>query len=302
MSIVLCTCVYAQKKPTLMILPSDYWCIQRHFTMEYDNRGIIERVPNYRQAFQEDLELGTVVSKMGELMTEEGYTLKDAEMELKNVSARAAEDDVTFSKSSRAQFSENPLDILRHNGKVDIIIQIGWTVNASSITFTMEAFDTYTSKRIATSTNTEDRTSNNILMQLQQAVEKHIKPFSEQFDAFHSNIKRSKGRETVLTIRTWDNWEKDLESEYGNEELLSHIQQWLTKHTVKGRYNLSDATENYAQFEQVMIPLKHKKGMAMDARSFAHELQKYLSAEPFNIPSKLIMRGLGEAILVLGEK
>lgn len=301
LSVAVFLSAWAQKKPTLMILPSDNWCTQRYFTTEYDNQGVMERVPNYRQAFQEDLELSPVISKLGELMTSYGYSLKDAEMELKNVSARAAEDNVTFSKSSGAQFAESPLDVLKRRAKADIIIQIGWVVNASSLTFTLEAFDAYTSKRIATSTETESRTSAGIPLQLQSAVKKHMKPFDKQLDTFYSAMK-SNGRETVLTIRIWDNWDEDLESEFGGEELLVQIQQWLTKNTVKGQYNLSDATENFAQFEQVMIPQKDGKGLDMDARGFARELQKHLNAAPFNIPSKLMMRGLGEAILVLGEK
>ncbi|MCR5298367.1 MAG: DUF6175 family protein [Paludibacteraceae bacterium] len=300
-SFVLCASMWAQKKPTLMILPSDNWCTQRYFTMEFDNQGVMERIPNYKQAFQEDIELGPVISKVGELLTNLGYSLKDAEMELKNISARTAEDNVTFSKSSGAQLTESPLDVLKRKAKADIIIQLGWVVNSSTISFTLEAFDAYTSKRIATSTATESRTGNAIPLQLQTAVQKHIKPFDKQLDVFYSNMKSS-GREIILTIRTWDNWDGDLESEFANEELLGHIQQWLTKNTIRQQYNLSDASENFAQFEQVMIPLKNENGVAMDARSFTRGLQKYLNAAPFNIPSKLMMRGLGEAILVLGEK
>lgn len=292
---------YAQKKPTLMILPSDNWCTQRYFTTEYDNQGVVERIPNYKQAFQEDIELGPVISKIGELLTNLGYSLKDAEMELKNVSIRSAEDNVTFSKTSGAQISESPLDMLKRKAKADIIIQLGWIVNTSTITFTLEAFDAYTSKRIATSTATENRVGGAIPLQLQSAVEKHIMPFDKQLDTYYGNMK-SNGREVILTVRTWDSWDNDLESVYGNDELLTHIQQWLTNNTIKGQFNLSDATESFAQFEQVMIPLKNDKGIAMDARSFSRGLQKYLSAAPFNITSKLMMRGLGEAILVLGEK
>lgn len=291
----------AQKKPTLMILPSDNWCAQRYFTTEYDNQGVMERVPNYKQAFLEDLELGPVISKIGELLTNLGYGLKDAEMELKNISVRTSEDNVTISKTSGAQFSESPLDVLKRKTKADIIIQLGWVVYSSTVTFTLEAFDAYTSKRIATSTATENRVGNAIPLQLQSAVKKHIKSFDKQLDIFFSNMK-SNGREIILTVRTWDNWDNDLESEYDNEELLEHIQKWLTKNTVKHQYNLSDASENFAQFEQVMIPLKNENGVAVDARSFTRGLQKHLSAAPFNISSKLMMRGLGEAILVLGEK
>ena len=293
--------VSAQKKPTLMILPSDNWCTQRYFTTEYDNQGVKERIANYRQAFQEDLELSPVISKIGELMTKLGYSLKDAEMELKNLSARTAEDNVTFSKSSGAQLSESPLDLLKRRAKADIIIQLGWVVNASSLTFTIEAFDAYTSKRIATSTGTVNRTADAIPIQLQQAVERNIKPFDKQMDMFYSKM-QSNGREIVLTVRIWDNWDSDLETEYRGDELLNHIQQWLIQNTVKQQFSLTDATENMAQFEQVMIPLYNEKGVAIDARSFARGLQKHLNAKPFNITSKLMMRGLCEAILVLGEK
>ncbi len=73
-------------------------------------------------------------------------------------------------------------------------------------------------------------------------------------------------------------------------------------HTVKGMFNLTDGTESFAQFEQVRIPLSDERGRGMDARAFATELRRYLQKAPYNITSKVMVRGLGEAILVLGEK
>lgn len=291
----------AQKKPTLMILPSDNWCTQRYFISEYNNQGTIVFLPNYQQAFQEDIELGPVISKVGELLTSLGYSLKDAEMELNNISNRTAEDNVTFSKSSGAQLAESPLDMLKRKAKADIIIQIGWVLNQTSLTFTLEAFDAYTSKRIATATGTSKISGNDVAFVLQDAVKKHVKPFDKQLDLFYENMKKQ-GREIVLTVRTWDSWENDLESEFDGDELLNHIQVWMQQNTVNEQFNLSDASENFAQFEQVKIPLKDIKGLNVDARTFARGLQKYLNKAPYNITSKLMIRGLGEAILVLGEK
>ena len=65
----------------------------------------------------------------------------------------------------------------------------------------------------------------------------------------------------MLTVRTWDNWEQDLESEYDNDELLNHILVWMQENTVNQQFNLTDATENFAQFEQVKIPLKDDRGI-----------------------------------------
>lgn len=293
--------VFAQKKPTLMILPSDNWCTQRYFTTTYENQGETVRVPNYQQAFQEDLELNPVISKVGELMTGLGYSLKDAEMELKNISTRTAEDNATLSKSSGAQLTESPLDMLKRRAKADIIIQVGWILNEASMSFTLEAFDAYTSKRIATATGTSQDYADDVPLLLEKAINKQIKPFDKQLTAFYDRMKKE-GREIVLTVRTWDSWEQDLESEYDNDELLNHILVWMQENTVNQQFNLTDATENFAQFEQVKIPLKDDRGINMDARSFARGLQKYLNKSPYNITSKLMMRGLGEAILVLGEK
>lgn len=293
--------VFAQKKPTLMILPSDNWCTQRYFTTTYENQGETVRVPNYQQAFQEDLELNPVISKVGELMTGLGYSLKDAEMELKNISTRTAEDNATLSKSSGAQLTESPLDMLKRRAKADIIIQVGWVLNDASMSFTLEAFDAYTSKRIATATGTSQDYADDVPLLLEKAINKQIKPFDKQLTAFYDRMKKE-GREIVLTVRTWDSWEQDLESEYDNDELLNHILVWMQENTVNQQFNLTDATENFAQFEQVKIPLKDDRGINMDARSFARGLQKYLNKSPYNITSKLMMRGLGEAILVLGEK
>jgi hypothetical protein len=300
-----CGFAQQQKKPTLMILPSDNWCTQRYFMTTYDNQGVEVAVPNYPQAFREDTELGAVVSKIGALMTDLGYRLKDAEQETKRLAERSAEDNVTTGKSSGASLAESPLDMLKRRTKADIIIQIGWHVNketaGKSITFTLEAFDAYTSKRIATATGTGKPSGNIVPVLLENAVKANIKAFDRQLDSFYENTQK-KGREIVLTVRRWNDWENDLETDYDGESLLDHIQKWLRKNTVEEQFNLADATENAAQFEQVHIPLFNASGNAVDARTFATGLQKYLRAAPFNITSKVMVRGLGEAIVVLGEQ
>lgn len=294
-----------EKKPTLMILPSDNWCEQRYFMTSFENQGIDMNVPNYQQAFVEDSELPLVISKVGGLLTSRGYSLKDAEMETKAVYTRMAEDNLTTSKTSGSTISESPLDMIKRRAKMDIIVQIWWKINkeasGKSVSFTLEAFDAYTSKRIATSSGTGQPSSESIPIMLETAVKENIEEFDKQMLSYYKNT-RKQGREIVLTIRKWDSWEEDLETEYDGEELLDCIQNWLSDNAVGGAFNLTDATENFAQFEQVRIPLFNEKGVAIDARTFAANLRKYLSAEPFNISCKVMTRGLGEAIIVLGEK
>ncbi|MDE6553887.1 MAG: hypothetical protein K2K98_13160 [Muribaculaceae bacterium] len=293
------------KKPTLMILPSDNWCTQRYFTKTFDNQGTSVKVPDYQRAFAEDLELPQVVSKIGGILTGMGYSLKDAEMEIKSIGIKQAEDDVTSSKTSGASIAETPLDILKRRMKSDIVIQLWWNVTKATsgkvVSFTLEAFDAYTNKRIATATGNSLPTSGSIPVALEEAVKANIKDFERQLDNWYDDQKRN-GREIVLTVRCWDNWDNDLEMEFDGEELTDVIQAWMRDNTVNGSYNLSDGTESFALFEQVRIPLKDKSGKAIDARAFATSLRKYLQKPPYNITSKLIIRGLGEAVLILGEK
>lgn len=294
------------KKPTLMILPSDNWCVQRYFTTEFDNQGTKQTVPNYKQVFQEDTEIGQVISKIGELMVDRGFPLKDAEQELKAIENRNAEDNMTMSKNSMSSISESPLDKLKNKAKADIIIQIWWKVsktdNGKVVSFVLEAFDSYSSKRIAASSGNSTANKTDILpVMLQKAIEANINQFVSQLNSHFSDMFEN-GREIRLTIKKWDSWEYDFESEFEEEELMNSIYDWLTENTVKGRFNESDATENKLSYEQVRIPLFDERERAINARQFAKKLQKHLKSSPYNFEVKLMTRGLGEAILILGEK
>jgi hypothetical protein len=251
------------KKPTLMILPSDNWCEQRYFNTVFDNQGTKQKVPNYKQAFQEDIELGQVISKIGSLMIDRGFPLKDAEQELKAIEARAAEDNMTSSVASGSSIAESPLDKLKNKAKADIMIQIWWSVTPTPdgkvVSFILEAFDAYTSKRIASSTGNGSPNNTDIVpVLLQNAILSNINPFAAQLQS-HFDDMFFNGREILLTV-------------------------------------------NIIRCDQVRIPLYDANNNALDARQFAKGLQKYFKAAPFNFEVKLMTRGLGEAILVLGEK
>ena len=80
------------KKPTLMILPSDVWCNTNGYMMEFDNQGTVEKIPDYKKAFQENADLINVISKINGLMADRGFPLKNAETILKNLSGERAEE------------------------------------------------------------------------------------------------------------------------------------------------------------------------------------------------------------------
>lgn len=293
------------KKPTLMILPSDNWCEQRYFMTEFDNQGTKQKVPNLKQAFQEDTEIGQVISKIGSLMIDRGFPLKDAEQELKTIETRTSEDNMTSSNTSGSSLSESPLDVLKNRAKSDILIQVWWNVNKSNngkiVSFVLEAFDAYTNKRIAASSGNSSPGDEIVPVMLEKAILQNIDPFVAQLQGHFDDLLQN-GREIRLTVRRWDNWQYNLESEFQGEELRDLIYEWMEENTVNARFNESNSTENRIDYEQVRIPVYDDRNRALDARQYSRELVKYLNSTPFNFDVKLMTRGLGEAILVLGEK
>ena len=45
------------KKPTIMVVPSDNWCIKNGYTMEFDDEGTKVTIPDYKTAFQQNISL-----------------------------------------------------------------------------------------------------------------------------------------------------------------------------------------------------------------------------------------------------
>jgi hypothetical protein len=295
------------KKPTLMVVPSDAWCIKNGYVMEFDNDGTTTKIPDYKKAMQENTDILLVISSINDMMAERGFPLKNLESAMKTLASNAAEDNMRSSKESGAEVNESPIDALKKVAKADIIIQLTWTVNTTgpkkSITFILQGLDAYTDKQIAGANGTGAPSfSAEVPVLLKEAVTAHIDNFSaslqNHFDDMFAN-----GREVIIRIQTWDSWDGDLESEdYGDDELGTLIEDWMAENTVKGRFNTTDMTESMALFEQVRIPLFNEKGRASDARDFAKGLRKWLKEDPRLIESKLVMKGLGRATLILGEK
>jgi len=306
-SLVLCTATaFSQaKKPTIMIVPSDVWCNTNGYMMEFDNQGKVVKVPDYKKALQENSDLLLVISKINELMADRGFPLKNLESSLKSLESQAAEDAMLTSKGG-GEVNESPIDKLKKVAKADIWMQMTWTVNTTgpkkSITFNLQGLDAYTDKQIAGASGTgQPSFTAELPVLLEEAVLSHLDNFNVQLQN-HFDDMFTNGREVILRIKTWNTWEYDLESEdFGDDELSSLIETWVTDNTVQGRFNTTDATENMMLFEQVRIPLFDEAGKAIDARKWANGLRKYLK-DTYQIESKLMMKGLGQAQLVLGEK
>lgn len=298
------------KKPIIMVVPSDQYCISRGYKMEFNNQGMKQVLPDYKTALQTDPDLRLVITKMGQIMADRGFPLKDLEQELKNLEQERAESSMLTSSSSGSEMAESPIDALKRVAKADIIMDLDFEVKRQGpqkyIVFNLKGLDAYTAKQVSGVAGAgKPSTAASPELLLEEAVLSHM-------DNFNAGLMRhfedmfAKGREVKVQIKVWANWGENLESEMGSDgkELSQIIEDWFADNCVEGRFNLSDATENFMKFEQVRIPMMRtdEKGRqrAVDTRSFVSDLRKYLQG--IGVPSKLYLRGLGEAWLILGEK
>lgn len=260
------------KRPTLMVIPSDSWCAANGFVK--NEKGT--QVPDYEKAWQNSQDLFGVVAKIGELMSDRKFPLKDMSQSLKNI------------------------------GKVstDIFLEVGWKVNKTgpkqSVTYTLRGVDAYTMKQVAAGSGTgKPSFSAELPVLIEEAVLERMDNFSDQLQEHFDDL-LTNGREVAVSIRVTN--AITLDKEYDGKELTDIIEEWMALNTVGQQYSLSDVSDKTMDFEQVRIALTGDNGMALDARRFVNGLRKFLGATPYNIPSKIEVDGLGKAALVLGTK
>lgn len=302
----ICISIFAfsqAKKPTLMVVPSDLYCNQHGYMQRFDNQGQTENVPDYKRALQNDSQLLTGITVIGQMMADRGFPLKLMEQELKTLNEENAEDALLTSKSG-SDVAESPVDRLKKKSKSDIILQVTWLVNRTgpkySLTFNLQGIDAYTNKQIAACQGTGDPTfSAELPVLIEESIANHLETFTTQLQN-HFDDMFENGREITLRVKKWDDSEYDLESEFDGTELSDIIEDWISANTVKGRFNTSDATENFMYFEQVRIPLFDENQRAMDARRWTRGLINKMKT--LGVPAKLMMKGLGQATIIIGGK
>lgn len=293
------------KKPTLMVVPADNWCVKNGFTTTFDDQGTPVVVPDYRRALQNSSDCYNVITKINTLMSDRNFPLKDLSAVLRGLSTRQAMDAVTTTKSG-AGLAESPLDMIKRNANADIVIELNWQVNTTgpkrSITYSLAGKDAYTDKQVAGCQGTGTPSfAAELPVLLEEAVVGNMDNFVSQLQA-HFDDMMENGREVTMEVKVVDNGLGiDLDSEFEGETLTDIIDDWVADNTVNHRYNLSQGSENFLRFEQVRIALYQANGRPNDTRRWARELTKLLTSK-YQIPCGVDIRGLGNAVVRIGEK
>lgn len=295
------------KKPRLMVVPSDNWCYQNGFLTEYDNQGVVERIPDYKAALVQNPDLISVISTINGLMADRGFPCENLESAMKSVNRQSAELSAVTNKAGDASVRSNDLMELRRQAKADIILQLTWKVNTTgprrSVTYTLQGLDAYTNNEVASAGGTGAPSySVELPVLLQEAVNAHMDEFCDRLQSHFEDLFEN-GRAVAININVFDNDEDiDLETEYDGKELREIIEDWFYENTVSHRYNLVDDSELYMQFDDVRIPVYDDRGRAIAANNFARDLVNYLKRDYAIEKIKLMNQGLGQATILIGNK
>ena len=304
-AIMLTTLSFGQaKKPTLMVVPADNWCIANNYVDKINDQGTVKDVPNYKRALQNSSECYNVITKINTLMSDRSFPLKDLSSVLKSMTNNTVMDIVTTS-SSGAELAESTLDLIKRNSNADIILELNWQVNTvgpkKSITYSLAAKDSYTDKQIAGAQGTGSPSfSADLPVLLEEAVVANMDNFCAQLQA-HFDDMMENGREVTMEVQVLEDGSGiNLASQYEGEELTDIIDDWVSDNSVNHRYNLSQGSNNFLKFEQIRIPLFQANGRPNDTRRWTRDLSKFLTTK-YQISSKVDIRGLGKAVLLIGE-
>lgn len=302
-------------KPTIMVIPSDAWCIRNGYYSEVNIDGTTTRVMDYQRAMQENSDIRAMISKMGNIMADRQFPLESMEQRLKDISTDKAFVSLIQSKESGSSVQESELDILNRIAKPDIILDLDYNIKRIAgnrqISFNLTAIDAYSKKIISGITGVGKVYSSAqtaIELQLNEAVNNYMPSFTTYLTNYFNNDIGVNGRIIEVNMLVFDGSAVDFETEfdYNGEiaELADILYVWFEENTVKGRFSERSRTSTSIVYNDVRMPLRGKslsgKETAMSASNYVNGLIKVLRG--YDIPAKKIVRGQGNVTIVIGEK
>lgn len=291
------------KKPSLMIVPSEAYCVRKGFMMTVEDQGQQRSQPDFRLAFQNDADLRAIISQVSNYMIDQGFPMRDMEQEIRSMEIEDMEERELTDKAGN-ELKETRLDKVKRRAKADIILDLDFYFNRNGpekiFNFNLRGLDAYTNKNIAGVENT-GRPSANVAIDIlmREDIYPRMTDFNSRLQMYFDNMFKE-GREVAITVILAKDAPVDFEKEYEGKELSEIIDDWFQANSVSGRYTVGDMSDVRMPVT-VRIPLFSQDNKAMDARQFAQQLRKFLRTSPYNLTAKIASRGLGQAHVIIGS-
>ena len=292
-------------KPIIMVVPEKAWCINQGFVKADDPNS-----PDYAKALLND-DVLNVITKMGGIMQERGYPLKNLQSALDELKNEGAMDMALTSKAD-GEIVEDELDQLTRVAQADILVNIAFSRTTygprNMIEFRVTSIDAATSKQIGGETGRSSASGAPISALLEESVLGFIDNFSGSIQRHFDDL-MANGREGSVIFKIASdcplNFESEVELNGETGELNEIIDYWMNEHTVNGSFTQNGKTRNRLSYEQVRFPLFGKgkfggKPKAINMDGFIKPITQFLAQ--FGISVATTPVGIGKAYVVLGGK
>lgn len=292
-------------KPIIMVVPEKAWCINQGFVKADDPKS-----PDYEKALLNN-DVLNVITKMGGIMEERGYPLKNLQSaldELKNESAM----DLALTSKADGEIVEDELDQLTRVAQADILVNIAFTRTTygprNMVEFRVTSIDAATNKQIGGETGRSSASGAPISALLEESVLGFIDNFTGSIQRHFEDL-MANGREGSVIFKIANDSPINFESEVNlngeTGELNEVIDYWLNEHTVNGSFTQNGKTRNRLSYEQVRFPLFGKgkfggKPKAINMDGFIKPITQFLSQFGLSVSTTPV--GIGKAYVVLGGK
>ena len=275
-----------KEQPTIMVMPSDQWCIEQGYYDSYEDpqSGKTRKVPDYRQAFQEDEEVSLVISKIAEMFGERGFPLRNMEQRMKQIEQDQALDQAEGGgRGTKKTLKQQILN----QAKADIILYMDWDLKKDGpykqVTFELNATDPYTAEFVGNVSGTGPKNTGNLNKLLEESVLKHVTNLQSQMQDYFDDLNEN-GRKIRMRLKIASGAQYDLTDHCSSAKKYSLGQIFedaVVFESVDKAYSIGSETNTQINFERVRIPMFYERETAfgtskvsMNASDFAKKVSE----------------------------
>lgn len=292
-------------KPIIMVVPEKAWCINNGFVRD-DNPN----APDYEKALLNNDALN-VITKMGGIMQERGYPLKNLQSALDDLKNEDSMD-VALTSKSDGEIIEDDLDKLTRIAQADILVNIAFTRTTygprNMVEFRVTSIDAATNKQIGGETGRSSASGAPITSLLEESVLSFMDNFTASIERHFEDVVAN-GREGSVIFKIASDSPLNFESEVSlngdTGELSEAIDYWMDEHATNGSYTQNGKSRTRLSYEQVRFPLFGKgkfgsKAKAINMEGFIKPITSFLSQFGLSVSTTPV--GIGKVYVVLGGK
>ena len=288
------------KKPRIIIVPSEIWCAENG----YSSNGVID----YKKALTENSTLLSIITEGNQFFSNNGFELTN----LNDVLNQLVKDEainMTLENKNSFGVSESFFDQIMRTAQADVWIQIYFDIREENFgkrycQFNVQVIDSYSKKQLAGNSNrTQSSSADTEILAKTAVIDQFGQMISTLMNSFQDKL--ATGRDGRLVLKIWESSNIDFETIYNSEEyemedeLRYIIEEWIHVNSMGGNFNTGQSSSTSLEFYDVKIPLVNDRGRKIDTQYFLRGLQRTLMNEPFNLETKLVQIGLGEAWLII---